>query len=329
MLWVAPSTELIGQAVDATKELWSTHRPSPPIDVVVNAIPSRRLSNAVAGVIAFTTTQLASRRLAEIRAFGPDLLIFDEAHQAAARTCRRLVSDAYDETSTRVIGLSATPGRSIENENDTLSDIFGGTLVTPQSLAPDPVTALRRRGVLSAVELITIPLPKQWDCVRVGDTSKPSLPIDDLASNPARFWATVDAIRLIAEQGRCLVFGASIAHCKALCAGVSAAGIRAEVLSHETDKGQREESLKLFRAGGIDVILNKAILTTGFDLPELEDVVLATPVRSPIQWEQIVGRVSRGPAVGGTAVGRIWELDDHQRLHKRVLAAQRFSGDVW
>jgi superfamily II DNA or RNA helicase len=87
--------------------------------------------------------------------------------------------------------------------------------------------------------------------------------------------------------------------------------------------------LERFAAGQISVLLNKNILATGYDCKSITDVVLATPVRSAVLWEQIVGRVSRGPAVGGTDVGVVWEIDDHRRMHGELLSYARYLGELW
>lgn len=329
LLWVAPSTELVEQAEEALRSIWSTHYPSLPLQVITNDLGSTHIDHNVAGSACFATTQLASRRIDSIRKYGPDLLVFDEAHQAAARTSRALIRAAHQEASSIIVGLSATPGRSLDDESEMLCELFGGNLVSPSSLGPDPVDALRTRGVLSQIELRKIPLPKQWEHLRVIGSTGSALNTDELATNSARFWSIVDTASKIGAKRRCLVFASSIAHCHALGAAIGAHGLRIGVLTHHLSQPARQKILGLFAAGGIDVLLNKSILTTGYDLPELEDAVLATPVRSAVQWEQIVGRISRGPAVGGTKIGRIWEIDDHFSLHKRVMSAQRYSGTVW
>lgn len=329
MLWVAPSRELVDQAVVSLEELWGTYRPCPSIQVVTNDIGRIPRSKEADGVIVFCTTQLASRRLPQIRSFNPSLLVFDEAHHATARTCRKIISTVCQSENAYVVGLSATPGRSDPEESDDLSGIFSGRLIAPRLLGNDPVRSLQQRGVLSQVELRQIELPRAWDAVRVRGGIERSLSLSELACNSARFWAAIDTICLVAKSRRCLVFGASIAHCQAITAVLVARGYRAHVLSHMLEQSKRDSIIAQFRAGSVDVIVNTNILSAGFDLPELEDVVLATPIRSPIYWEQIMGRVSRGPLVGGGRNARVWELDDHASLHQRVLGSQRFAGDHW
>ena len=51
----------------------------------------------------------------------------------------------------------------------------------------------------------------------------------------------------------------------------------AAIVSGDTPKGERERILKAFKAGEISVVANVGVLTTGFDYPELDTVVMARP----------------------------------------------------
>ena len=48
-----------------------------------------------------------------------------------------------------------------------------------------------------------------------------------------------------------------------------------------------------FKAGKIKVVTNVGVLTTGFDYPELDTVVMARPTMSLALYYQIVGRAIR------------------------------------
>ena len=65
------------------------------------------------------------------------------------------------------------------------------------------------------------------------------------------------------------------------------------IVSGDTPKGERERILEAFKAGEIPVVANVGVLTTGFDYPELDTVVMARPTMSLAMWYQIVGRVIR------------------------------------
>ena len=51
--------------------------------------------------------------------------------------------------------------------------------------------------------------------------------------------------------------------------------------------------LRQFKAGEIPVVANVGVLTTGFDYPELDTIVMARPTMSLAMWYQIVGRAIR------------------------------------
>lgn len=65
------------------------------------------------------------------------------------------------------------------------------------------------------------------------------------------------------------------------------------IVSGDTPKTTREMILKRFKAGEIPVVANVGVLTTGFDYPELDTVVMARPTMSLAMWYQIVGRAIR------------------------------------
>jgi DNA repair protein RadD len=67
----------------------------------------------------------------------------------------------------------------------------------------------------------------------------------------------------------------------------------AVTVSAETPDAERDRILKEFRAGKIRVVANVGVLTTGFDYPELDTVVLARPTMSLALYYQMVGRCVR------------------------------------
>ena len=74
---------------------------------------------------------------------------------------------------------------------------------------------------------------------------------------------------------------------------VSIIGDKAAVVSADTPKKEREAILRRFKSGDIAVVANVGVLTTGFDFPELETVVLARPTMSLALYYQMCGRAIR------------------------------------
>lgn len=65
------------------------------------------------------------------------------------------------------------------------------------------------------------------------------------------------------------------------------------IVSGDTPKAERERILNDFKSGAIPVVANVGVLTTGFDYPELDTIVMARPTMSLALWYQIVGRAIR------------------------------------
>lgn len=70
-------------------------------------------------------------------------------------------------------------------------------------------------------------------------------------------------------------------------------GIQAAIVTGETPKRERESILERFKAGEIRVVANVGTLTTGFDYPELDTIILARPTKSLALYYQMVGRAIR------------------------------------
>ena len=67
----------------------------------------------------------------------------------------------------------------------------------------------------------------------------------------------------------------------------------AAIVTGETKKKDRGRLIEGFKAGDIPVICNVGVLTTGFDYPELETVIIARPTMSLGLYYQMIGRSIR------------------------------------
>jgi DNA repair protein RadD len=75
------------------------------------------------------------------------------------------------------------------------------------------------------------------------------------------------------------------------------------MVSGDTPKADRERILSNFKSGKTKVVVNVGVLTTGFDYPELDTVVIARPTKSLALYYQMIGRAIRPfPGKNGWAV---------------------------
>jgi DNA repair protein RadD len=86
-----------------------------------------------------------------------------------------------------------------------------------------------------------------------------------------------------------LVFAAETRQANRLSEIVKGSGL---VLG-STSKRDREKTVRDFKSGSIKTVFNVGCLTTGFDHPALDCIILLRPVRSPILYLQMLGRGSR------------------------------------
>jgi len=75
---------------------------------------------------------------------------------------------------------------------------------------------------------------------------------------------------------------------------------KAESVDSKTNPGIRRRIIKEFREGKIPILCNFGVLTTGFDVPKIDTVVIARDVGSNALYTQMIGRGQRGLKPGGT-----------------------------
>lgn len=90
-----------------------------------------------------------------------------------------------------------------------------------------------------------------------------------------------------------LVFTAFTKEARQLVDKLQSLRINAAIVTGETPKKEREAILEGFKRREIKVVANVGVLTTGFDYPALDTVVLARPTKSLGLYYQMVGRAIR------------------------------------
>lgn len=90
-----------------------------------------------------------------------------------------------------------------------------------------------------------------------------------------------------------LVFTAFTREARQLVDKLQSLGVNAAIVTGETPKNEREAILEGFKRREIKVVANVGVLTTGFDYPALDTVVLARPTKSLGLYYQMVGRAIR------------------------------------
>lgn len=323
VLWLAHRHELLNQAAKEFHALAGLARSREKIRVrLVSQVHCRAHQIDPADDVVLSTVSALARApeiaewlLGDNRLF----LVVDEAHHAPAKTYRQILK-TLSSKKRGVLGLTATPTRTIESERPVLANLFGGKI-------------LFEKGLRELIEqrFLAQPIPIRVDTganVEVGLTDKDKEHLSqfqdlseewlDRIANLSQRNATIirHLVEHKAKYGKTVVFAINVHHAALLVEQLRDAGIRAEyVASYRPDGSQVDERQVLAtyrdRNSGLDVLVNVQMLTEGFDAPGTQTVFLTRPTRSEIQLRQMVGRALRGPAVGGNEKAYLVSFEDH------------------
>jgi len=323
IVWLATTMELIDQAFESAKELFKAHgdidtiflsknlddfQQHPEIPTIIFETPQRVFSDVQ------SKTKLPSY---------PDLVIFDEAHQATAETYSEAVKHLGCQSSdnpTPLIGLSATPGRAISKETEDLVKMFQERLLTAPALGNNPIAKLEELKILSKVEFKMVPV----DNLPAKENVRRRLELIYKLTKRLLSQKTIEG-----RQKKPLIFAPSVDAAIALSTVFKATGIKAEAIHSGLEMENRRHYIKEFAEGRLDVLTNERILATGYDCPAISDVIFGTEIGSPIQFEQMVGRASRGQRTGGSKKATIWQFEDHIQLHGLPKSYRRYEDYRW
>lgn len=124
------------------------------------------------------------------------------------------------------------------------------------------------------------------------------------------------ANRVLKKRNNLLVFCALIEEAMHVAKGVPGS----VVITGETEASIRAKVLAEFKAGKIRCVINVGVLTTGFDYPELEAVLIARSTMSLALYYQIIGRVMRPYTYpdGSKKIGWVVDLGGNIRMFGKI-----------
>ncbi|NLH74016.1 MAG: DEAD/DEAH box helicase [Verrucomicrobia bacterium] len=336
VLWIAQTDELCEQAVQAFRQVWInlgakgtnlriirlwggnpnpvSHEPGKPV-VVVASIQTFNSRMCVGGLEWLQK---------------PGLVVVDECHHAITPSYTNLLRwlDAeaprhgqLPKDEPPILGLSATPFRTDDDESHRLAQRFD------RRWLPADQEHLHRRllaqGVLAKVEAeplnsgVAPPadlIETLFSLLDKGEGIDFDRRLEELnkllAGNKQRNERLVECIKKAGEKS-ILFFANSVLHAEEMSARLNIEGIPAAAVSGDTPTVARRYFLDRFQSGEIRVLCNHTVLSTGFDAPKTDMILIARQVFSPVRYMQMVGRGLRGPKNGGTPTCRIVTVLDN------------------
>lgn len=270
--------ELVEQDANKIIDLW----PEAPMGIYSAGMKRREIDR-----ITVASIQSIYRRGEFFGAF--DLIIVDEAHlipqNQTGMYSSFLIESAKINTGTRLIGLTATPYRlqsGMLHEGE--GAMFDG--ISYEASIAD----LINQGYLSR---LTCKHGADVDLSGVGKTGG-EFNLGDLGATMAAMELVNEHCDAIVErcQGRraILVFAVTVAHAEAVRDALVARGIASGIVSGDMATKDRDAVIGAFKAGELRALVNCQVLTTGFDYPAIDAVVMLRPTLSPGLYVQMAGR---------------------------------------
>jgi DNA repair protein RadD len=337
VIWFAHSKELCEQAYETLKNMWKFrgdekidfYKVFGDTDINLNILDKKRavlfigfqkfnslLTNNEPNILSFRT-KIASKS---------KLVIVDEAHKSMAPTYKSAIDYCVNHFSDcKLIGLTATPGRTNNEseENLFLANYFDNKLITIKDEfgveQDNPLLYLQGQNVLAKIneEILEFDLNINLGAVKTSEemsTEQINQIEKSVTINPLRNIKILETIkeRLKNDNSESiLIFASSTEHCIVLDMILKKEGINSEFIIGSSSKQKRKNSIDSFKNKKINVLINYGVLTTGFDAPKLNTLIIARTITSKILGSQIIGRALRGKRNGGNETNNIIVLKDN------------------
>lgn len=343
VLWVAQTDELCEQAVQAFRQVWINCGPlSTDLRIcrMWGGNPNPRTPEPGRPTVIVASIQTLSGRVGSLDLewlTKTGMMVIDECHHAITKSYTNVLrwlgaegraQHEPEHEEPAIIGLSATPFRGNNEATAWLANRFDNKL-----LPNDPgglYAKLRHDRVLALEEYEALKLPTQLPAAlrakleelaaRIASDEMPE-GIELLEEINQRLAVdeerNAELLKAVAQrvvehpQTSILFFCNSVLHAGEMAARLHLQGIAAAAISGDTPSPARRDFLEKFKDGRIKVLCNHSVLTTGFDAPKTDMILIARQVFSRVRYMQMVGRGLRGPKNGGTEQCKIITVDDN------------------
>lgn len=264
--------------------------------------------------VTFGMVQSLARRLNEIPRL--DGIIVDESHHVMATGYLNVINVAKEKNPNLwLAGFTATPARS---------DGKGLRAVFDNCSFQITVAQLIKMGFLVPAKTFISRIGNVPDEILRLKIKRGEYDMDEAANimdKPTLNQSVVKEWQKLAGDRQTIVFCTTIKHAENLTAAFIAAGVKAAAVTSVTPN--REELLHAFNTGGLQVILNVAVLTEGYDSPPIACVALCRPCSFKSAMVQMIGRGLR--PYEGKRDCYVLDFGASLLVHKNLDMAVRFE----
>ncbi|QLL33351.1 hypothetical protein HG536_0E02620 [Torulaspora globosa] len=234
--------------------------------------------------VVIASTQSLIRRLDNHPRDYFDLIIIDEAHHAVANSYLKIL-DHYDGA-VPVVGFSATFERADNKALSTVMDeivYHRGILemISDKWLCEGKFTTVNIDCDLSKVELSSGTKDFKLDKLSSALNTEQ---LNEVVLNAYLHKRAANGFKST------LLFAVDIKHVESLYQLFRDRGVTAGYVTSNTPTEKRDQIVRDFRAGRIEVLINCGIFTEGTDMPNIDCILLCRPTRSRSLLIQMIGR---------------------------------------
>lgn len=277
ILIIAHRSELIEQSSRSLDKYHIKH------GVLAGTMKDKRdLTQAIQVASIQTIIHSSNRCLIEGLQF--DFIIIDEAHHAVANSYQKLWKFCPNS---KKLGVTATPWRM---NNSGFAQIFDAYIPSMS------IKEFIQKGWLATYQYYSIPsdseIIKSIESIRdfdiEGDYKSSVLTqVFDTSKIRAQLYNSY-AKNALGKKG--IIYSISREHSEHICSQYRSHNIAIENIDSETPAKTRENIIKAFKNGEIDIIVTVDIFSEGFDCPDIEFIQLARSTKSLVKYIQQVGR---------------------------------------
>lgn len=216
--------------------------------------------------VQIASVQTLARRIDKIPP--PNFLICDECHHILANTYKQII-DTYPEAF--LLGVTATPQRM---GGITLADTFSSMVI---SLS---VNELIELGNLTKFQYFAATHAPDLSNVHTKFGEYNQKELADIMNATQIIGDIVKEYHRRAEGKSAICYCVNVAHSKAVAQSFRDAGIPAAHCDGDTPAPLRNKIVNDFRQGKLKVLCNAELFGEGFDVPNMQAVILARPTKS-------------------------------------------------
>ena len=274
ILLLTHQKELIEQDLDKFKQL------CPELDygVYSASLGEKDLSHSVT----FASIQSIYKESPEV-----NCIIVDECHLINNEDEGRYQTFFKNVPNATIIGFTATPYRLGQGKLVEDGNIFDDYIETVGILE------LQSMGFLSTLKTKETAFSYNIKGVGIvaGDYKKGELDseVNTFENNEAVCKEIARSLNLY-HRDHCIVFCSSVDHAQKISDEMNKLNIPSVYIEGKFNKEDREDTIKMFTSGKARLITNVSILTTGFDYPAIDCIVMLRPTLSAGLYCQMLGR---------------------------------------